>query len=472
MVKKDYQSRLSSRKAQGNNSAFLSIHWLLIFTSLVVIVLSIQILGFNKSEKADSAPAGIANSKMTKVSFGASSSENTQTTAFHKPTKALPEMKAAEPEAEWKSVKVKSGDNLTFIFKRLNLDMGLLRNILNISSVRKKLSPIVPGKEFKVLLSEDGKFHELRYELSLTDTLIVSNTDKGLKHSVEKLPLEKRVEYAQGEINSSLFIAASRAGLPDKVTMELVNIFAWDIDFIHDIRPNDSFKVLYESHYINGEKVRTGQILAAEFVNRNQSHQAIYHETANGKGGYYTPEGLSLKKAFIRAPLNFTRISSKFDLQRRHPILHKIRAHRGVDYAAPRGTPVKAAGDGKVIFVGRKGGYGNTIILQHGNQYRTLYAHLSRFNKRTKKHRQVKQGDIIGYVGTTGLSTGPHLHYEFHVNGKHRDPLTVKLPQASPIKHAEKNEFLQMARARLSLMEQYANTQIVMRDNESNQVSN
>ncbi len=245
--------------------------------------------------------------------------------------------------------------------------------------------------------------------------------------------METRLAYASGTIDSSLFAAGQKAGLSDTVVMQLAAIFGWDVDFALDIRHGDSFTVLYEQQYLDGEKLADGNIIAAEFINQGTAYNAIRFTDPSGNGGYYTPAGLSMRKAFLRSPVDFYRISSRFQRERLNPVLHIRRPHLGVDYAAPTGTPIKAAGDGKIIFRGRKGGYGNVIIIQHTGVYRTLYGHMSRFRGGLSVGSHVRQGQVIGYVGMTGLATGPHLHYEFLVNGTHRNPLTVKLPNASPI---------------------------------------
>jgi murein DD-endopeptidase MepM/ murein hydrolase activator NlpD len=244
---------------------------------------------------------------------------------------------------------------------------------------------------------------------------------------------ERRISNASGTINSSLFVAAQKAGLPDNLTMELANIFGWDIDFALDIREGDKFTILYEELYLDGEKVENGDILAAEFINSGKIFQAIRYTDQGGNTDYYSPDGKSMRKQFLRTPVEFSRISSGFSLGRKHPVLNRIRAHKGVDYAASTGTPIKATANGKIIHRGSKGGYGNAIIIQHGTQYSTLYAHMSRYKGGLRKGSRVKQGQIIGYVGSSGLATGPHLHYEFRVNGVHRDPLRVKLPGAPPL---------------------------------------
>jgi murein DD-endopeptidase MepM/ murein hydrolase activator NlpD len=259
-------------------------------------------------------------------------------------------------------------------------------------------------------------------------------------------------------IETSLFEAGTAAGISDRTTMDMAGIFEWDIDFIQDVRVGDTFTVIYEELWRDGVKLRDGDIIAAEFVNQGKTYRAARFRDASGRVGYYTPDGRSVRKAFIRAPLNFTRISSNFNPNRRHPVLNTIRAHRGVDYAAPTGTPIRAAGDGKVLFRGVQGGYGNTIILQHGGNITTLYGHLSRFGN-ARVGARVNQGDVIGYVGSSGLATGPHLHYEYRVNGVHRNPRTVPLPPADPVA-AEEQEAFRAATAPLwRLLDGYSSPQ-------------
>jgi murein DD-endopeptidase MepM/ murein hydrolase activator NlpD len=257
-----------------------------------------------------------------------------------------------------------------------------------------------------------------------------------------------------------LFESGMSAGLSDKIIMNLAGIFAWDIDFVLDIRQFDDYYLLYEEIYQEGEFVTTGEIIAAEFNNNGRSVQAIRFVDKDGQSDYYTPDGRSMRKAFIRAPVDFTRISSSFNPRRRHPVLNTIRAHRGVDYAAPKGTPVKAAGDGKVIFRGVKGGYGNAVILQHGGNITTLYAHMSSFDRKARIGKRVVQGQSIGYVGSTGLATAAHLHYEYRLNGVHRNPRTVELPQAEPISNEYRQEFLAAVEPILDELLQYKRTQI------------
>src|SRR5690606_8999658 len=276
----------------------------------------------------------------------------------------------------------------------------------------------------------------------------------GYSFKKDKLKPDVTTAYAYGQIESSLFLAAKRAGLSHNLTMDLANVFGYDIDFAMDIRKGDSFEVVYEEKTIDGERVGTGNILAARFTNRGKNYTAVRYTNKQGNTSYYTADGNSLRKAFIRTPVDFARISSRFSAGRKHPILNKIRAHKGVDYAAPRGTPIKAAGDGRIELAGRRGGYGNTVIIQHGNRYKTLYGHMQGFAKGIKTGSPVKQGQIIGYIGTTGLSTGPHLHYEFQVNGVHVDPLSQKVPMADPIAKNERQRFLQQSQPLIARMDQ------------------
>jgi murein DD-endopeptidase MepM/ murein hydrolase activator NlpD len=250
--------------------------------------------------------------------------------------------------------------------------------------------------------------------------------------------------------------------MSDKLIMNLAGIFAWDVDFVLDIRKGDDYYILYEEIYQDGKFVTSGQIVAAEFNNNGRTFQAVRYVDKDGRADYFTPDGRSVRKAFIRAPVDFTRISSSFNPQRRHPILNTIRAHRGVDYAAPGGTPIKAAGDGKIKHRGRHGGYGNAVIIEHGGNITTLYAHMSRFAASKKLNSRVRQGEIIGYVGATGLATAPHLHYEYRLNGVHRNPRTVPLPQADPIKEEYKADFLAEATPILNELLQYKRTQVAL----------
>ena len=253
-------------------------------------------------------------------------------------------------------------------------------------------------------------------------------------------------------IETSLFEAAAQSNISESLVMELANIFGWDIDFALDIRRGDRFGVVYNELYREDVKIRDGRILAAEFVNNGRLYKAVYYTDPKGDGDYFNEEGKSMRKAFLRSPVGFARVSSRFSNKRWHPVLAKWRAHKGVDYAAPRGTPVRASGDGKITLIGKKGGYGRAIFIQHGGRYTTVYGHLNGYARDVSRGKRVKQGQIIGYVGSSGLATGPHLHYEFRVNGVHRNPLTVSLPAAKPVHPSYREHFKQNTQAYLSML--------------------
>ena len=352
------------------------------------------------------------------------------------------ETSTTKEEPDWQEFTVKSGDSLSIIFQRAGLNDRDIYELFNQSAEAKELRRIVPGQTIAFQLNDSGKLQQLQYVKDRLNSLNFTRSDDGfISKKIERQP-DIQIAFRQATINSSLFMAGKDAGMASNLIMELANIFAWDIDFALDIHRGDQFRVMYEERYLDGKKIGTGAILAAEFTNQGKTFQSVRYTNIEGASHYYTPNGESMRKEFLRMPVDFARISSHFNLNRKHPILHTIRAHKGTDYAAARGTPIKASGDGKVIFAGRKGGYGNTVILQHGQAYQTLYAHMHNFGKGVRVGTRVRQGQIIGYVGTTGLSTGPHLHYEFYVNGVVRNPMTVELPKARSIASAEKANFL------------------------------
>lgn len=343
---------------------------------------------------------------------------------------------AAAPPAEegnWHQVTVKSGDSLATIFSKLKISARQLHDLLQQGGAAHNLKNIHPGETLNVLTDDSQRLLKLSYPVDKLSTLEISrNGDKFEIGTVHRTP-ERRAVSASATIDSSLFLAANKAGLPDNITMELAGIFGWDVDFALDIRKGDSFTVLYEEIYLDGELIDYGNILAAEFINQGKRYQAVRYTDAGGRTDYYALNGESMRKTFLRSPVEFTRISSRFSNGRKHPILNKIRAHKGVDYAAATGTPIKSTANGKIIFIGKKGGYGNAIVIQHGTRYSTLYGHMSKFRGGLKNGSRVRQGQTIGYVGMSGLATGPHLHYELRVDGTHRDPLHVKLPGADPL---------------------------------------
>lgn len=349
------------------------------------------------------------------------------------------ESTVADAAASMLELVVQPGDTLERLFRRHHLSLTDLAAMVRLDEVAEHLKLVRPGDTITVR-HRDGEVLSLLRQIDRFRMLSIARAETGFDASTLDLPVETKERVAHGEIRSSLFGAAMTAGMSDALTMSMAGIFQWDIDFIQDVRVGDTFTVIYEEHYRDGEKLGDGPVLAAEFVNRGNVFRAVRYTDDTGRSDYFTPEGRSLRKAFIRAPVDFTRISSNFDLNRRHPVLNTIRAHKGVDYAAPTGTPVRAAGDGKVAVRGRDGGYGNVVVLEHGGNITTLYAHLSRFGRFNVGSR-VKQGDVIGYVGATGLATGPHLHYEYRVNGVHRNPRTVDLPPADPVPEALRADF-------------------------------
>jgi len=361
------------------------------------------------------------------------------------------------------TVKVRSGDTLTGIFHKVGLSDQDIYKITRLGKDAKALTRIAPGQEFEITVSADKKLEKIVYTISKTRSLKIQNHKGKLTVMNESRDYETRVTYAKGVINSSLFETANDAGLSDNLTMDLAYIFGWDIDFALDIRQGDSFVVMYEELFLDGEKVEDGNILAAEFINQGKSFKALRYTDASGRSNYYSDDGRSMRKAFLRSPVDFSRISSRFG-KRHHPILKKRRVHKGVDYAASRGTPVKASGDGKIIWRGRKGGYGKTVIVQHGSRYSTLYAHLNNYDRKARSGSRVKQGQVIGYVGSTGRATGPHLHYEFRVNGRHRNPLTIKLPNAAAINKKYRDDFESKAQPLLAQLNLIANTNVAMSD--------
>jgi murein DD-endopeptidase MepM/ murein hydrolase activator NlpD len=349
---------------------------------------------------------------------------------------ALPALAAIDAPADAVFVhegRIQRGDTVAALLARLEVDDPEAVSFLRSSKEVRALTQLRPGRSIHAETDASGQMHSLTYLTPAGTLFTIERNDGGFKVSEQPAQLEAQPLMASGEIRSSLFAATDAAGLPDAIAIQIAEIFSSHVDFHRDLRRGDRFAVVYEGLYHKGELVKAGRVLAAEFVNQGKSHQAVWFEAGGGQGGYYTPDGRSLRKAFLRSPLEFSRISSGFSLARFHPILQTWTAHRGIDYAAPTGTRVRTTGDGVVTFVGRKGGYGNLVIVQHAGKYSTYYAHLSRFAEGIRAGARVDQGEYIGYVGSTGMATGPHLHYEFHIGGVQHDPLRVTLPEAVPI---------------------------------------
>jgi len=335
-------------------------------------------------------------------------------------------------EGYWREERIQRGDTLSELLARLGAeDPSALQFLRKTRSVR-TLNQLAPGRTVRAHIAEDGRLLVLRYR-SGSRVLNVERKGDDFSASEGPVELERRVLMKAGEIRSSLFAATDAAGLSDAVAIQIADIFSTDIDFHRDLRRGDHFSVVYEMFYDQGEPVRSGRVLATEFTNVGKQYRAVYFQYSESHGGYYTPDGRNIRKAFLRSPLEFSRISSGFS-NRFHPILKQWRAHKGIDYAAPTGTRVKATGDGVVEFAGRhSGGYGNLVVLRHQSKYTTWYGHLSGIARGVRKGARIAQGEVIGFVGATGLATGPHLHYEFRINDVHQNPLRVVLPAAPPI---------------------------------------
>jgi murein DD-endopeptidase MepM/ murein hydrolase activator NlpD len=403
-------------------------------------VLPLQLPGQSRQEPSSSAPSGQSIGFIKQAV--AIEAESVLQSEVANPAEIPAEITEKNtPVTHTLTYKIKNGDSLASIFKDHDLSANLLHRIVHSSKTAKKLTAIRPGEMLYVDLDDEQNFLGLRLEQSKIKSLKITAIDDGFEATELSREVEVRTNHVGGMIQNSFYLAAKQAGLSERLIMQMAGIFGWDIDFALEIRSGDRFTVIFEEDYLDGEKLRDGPILAAEFVNKGRTYRALLYTDEKGRSDYYSPDGRSMRKAFLRAPVDFRRISSRFTRERYHPVLGKKRPHRGVDYAAKTGTPIKAAGDGKIIHRGTKGGYGKTVIIKHGQTYTTLYAHLSRYNKKAKRGSKVKQGQVIGYVGSTGLATGPHLHYEFRVNGVHRNPLTVKLPAAEPIAKKYRDDF-------------------------------
>lgn len=336
----------------------------------------------------------------------------------------------AGPDTPWHSVSVRPGQSLDGIFREQGYSVAMLHRILELSEDTRGLTRIKPGDVFDFRTDPDGELREMRYELDEARYLLVRHVDGHLFADILPREIASELAQAEGIIDSSLFVAGKRAGLTDAMVMKLANIFAWDIDFVLEIREGDRFLLVYEKLYREGEFLRDGEILAATFINQGERFQAVRFNDGEAYG-YYAPDGRNMKKAFLRAPLNFAYISSGFNPRRMHPVLKRVRPHNGVDYYAPRGTPVYAAGDGTVTRSDYSAANGHHVFIKHAGGVETKYLH---FTKRlVKQGQRVSQGQTIGTVGSTGLATGPHLHYEFLLNGAHRNPRTVPLPKVEPL---------------------------------------
>jgi len=364
------------------------------------------------------------------------------------------EIKPSTTADKWLSESVLKGDSLSIIFKRMGLSAQTVHRVITLDDNTKTLKNLRPGEVIHYQLDKNKQLLSLKYVMDVQNTLYLERSNTAVLNNeaenqaqapiyisrIVNKTIELRTAYVDGTITDSLFMSGKRAGLSDTLLVNLANIFDWDIDFILDIRSGDSFSVLYQEKFLDGEKIGNGDIIAAEFVNQGDVYKAVRYTDSKGNSSYYTPKGLSMRKAFLRAPIKFSYVSSGFKPRRFHPILKRWKAHRGIDYRANTGTPIRAAGDGKITESSYNKYNGKYVFIQHGQGIVTKYLHMSK--RAVSRGKRVKQGQVIGYVGTTGLSQAPHLHYEFLVNGVHRNPRTVKLPKAQPISKSEKSQFL------------------------------
>jgi murein DD-endopeptidase MepM/ murein hydrolase activator NlpD len=361
------------------------------------------------------------------------------------------------PDSYVREARYQRGETLASLLGKLGLRDGDAARLLKLGT----LHLLRPGMTVTARVTADGELVQLSY-LNGRETVRSIVPDDGRFRVIDRAAqFETGTLVKSAEIHSSLFGAADAAGIPDSVAIQLADVFGGDIDFYRDLRKGDRFSVVYEMQYLLGHAVRAGRVIAAEFVNKGKSFRAVYYVDAHGRGGYYAPDGQSLRKAFLRAPLEFSRISSRFGM-RQHPFLHSWRKHTGVDYAAPQGTRVRATGDGVVEFAGPKGGYGNAIIVRHSGQYSTLYGHLRGFARGIHRGVRVEQGDIIGYVGQTGWATGPHLHYEFRIAGVARNPLAISLPAAVPVAPRELPAFRRYAEPLVAQLDLLATSTVAL----------
>lgn len=364
----------------------------------------------------------------------------------------------------WRNERIQRGDTVAELLSRMSIDdaaaSGYLRSAPEVESLRK----MPAGKEVQAETDNNGNLISLRYLNESGAQVVVEKNAGKFQAKTLAAQLEKRLFVRTGEIKTSLYAATDAAGMPDAAAHQLIELFSGDIDFHHDLRRGDKFTAVYEMSYSNGALVSTGRIQAAEFINKGQSYRAVYFQSDAEHGDYYTPEGKSVRKAFLRSPIEFSRVSSGFTSSRFHPVLNKWRAHKGVDFAAAMGTRVKVTADGVVSLVGKQNGYGNVIMVNHQGRYTTVYGHLSRYAAGLHNGQHVSQGEVIGYVGMTGLATGPHLHYEFKVNGQQHDPLRVALPDAKPISASQSAAFKPVADGFVARLELLRNTNLAKLD--------
>lgn len=378
-----------------------------------------------------------------------------------------PDHTSSGMELHAREIRIQLGDTIHGVLADMGIHDDEVISFLRTNRITDTLfRQMAPGKTISAVVTPGGDLHELTFPLNgdKENAIVIRRLAEGFSAEIRGLELEKQISLQTATIEHSLFGAADNSGIPDSVATQLADIFGGDIDFHRDLRKGDRFSVIYETTSYMGKPFRTQKILAAEFINAGKTYRAFWYQDQNQSGGYYTEDGRNVRKAFLRSPLEFSRITSGFSSARFHPVLRETRAHRGIDYGAPIGTRVKTTGDGVVEFAGVKGGYGKVIMVRHPGDKTTVYGHLSGFAPGIKMGGRVSQGDVIGYVGATGLATGPHLHYEFRIAGVHRNPLTVSLPDAPSISGSDLGTFKSHAEGYLSQLGLMSNMQLVMLD--------
>jgi len=364
----------------------------------------------------------------------------------------------------WHSERVQRGDTVAELLSSLNIEDAAASSFLRSDPSTESFRKLAVGKEIQAETSSTGALITLRYLSNNDEQILIDRQDDSFKIITLPAQFEKRLFVRTGEIKTNLYAAADAAGMPEAAANQLYELFSGDIDFHHDLRVGDKFTAVYEMNYHNGALMNTGRILSAEFINQGRVYRAIYFQEDAQHGDYYTPEGKSVRKAFLRSPIEYSRVSSGFTNSRFHPILNKWRSHKGVDFAAPFGTKVRSTADGVITYVGKEGGYGNVIKINHQGRYTTVYGHLSRFALDLRKGQRVVQGEVIGYVGMTGLATGPHLHYEFQINGRQHNPMRVELPDAKPISSVYQAAFQSVAEDFVGRLNLLRNTNLAKLD--------
>ena len=402
------------------------------------------------------------------TAFGIAPDTHTENLALHTVVENvdLPQILATDSGSFdfWREERIGRGDTLAGLLARLSVDSEEARRVLGAARESKALGRMVPGRSVLARVTSGGQLLLLRYLVADEKLVTITRAGGAFQAREQPVVLESRQIMRSGEIQGSLFGATDAAEVPDRIASEMAEALSGDINFHKDLRRGDHFSVVYDAFYLDGQLVKTGRLLAAEFVNQGKAYQAMYFKDAQGHEGYFTPEGQSLRRAFLKSPMPFSRISSGFSGARFHPILNLWRAHKGVDYAAPTGAPVRSIADARVEYVGRQGGYGNLLVLKHQGAYSTAYGHLSRYGKGIKRGARVSQGQVVAYVGATGLATGPHLHFEFRVNHVQVDPQKLKLPTSYALDARAKGQFATKAQPLVASLRLLRNSKLATLD--------